>query len=549
MGGGYTGRTFGEVSGVREKRLLALIEGFGLWPAVVGDAAVTDVVIDPAQVTPGALFVARRGWYYDTHTALREVLERGAAALIVSKAEAVPAGCRAPCWLTSSDDPLLGLLSARFFEHPTAHLKVFGVTGTNGKTTCAHLIAHMLRARGERVAVMGTVGYDLGDGQVRAATNTTPDGVVIQRFARAALDGGATALVMEVSSHGLAIGRVAGVVFDAVGFTNLSHDHLDFHKTWGAYREAKGRLFSERLEASLADGKRPVAVANIDGDGEGWAMLAQAPAGVERVSVSAVGVQGAAWGIALARHDLTGMGGEVRALPAQRRVATFNAPLVGAYNVENILVSALMVAAQEAQRRQPLDGDGSSQRLVDEALAQALGALDGFGGVPGRMQRAFTPREDEPLVFVDHAHTPDAVSRALQMAKSLQGQPVTVVLGCGGDRDPSKRAPMAAAACAFADFVYLTSDNPRSESSFVILAAMTQGVPPEALSRVHVIEDRAAAVEAAIRHALTHGLGPVLLLGKGHEDYQEVGGVKRPFSDLTCAQGVIARVRAERMKP
>jgi UDP-N-acetylmuramyl-tripeptide synthetase len=523
---------------VREQRLLSLIEGLGLWPAVVGDAVVTDVVIDPAEVTPGALFVARRGWYYDTHSALREVIRRGAAALIVSRAEAVPAGCRLPCWLTSSDDPLLGLLSARFFGHPTAHLQVFGVTGTNGKTTTAHLIAHMLRAAGERPAVMGTVGYDLGDGRALPATNTTPDGVVIQRFARQALDAGATALVMEASSHGLAIGRVAGVLFDAVGITNLTHDHLDFHKTWEAYRDAKGRLFDSCLEAALAGGKRPVAVAHIDGSADGgecWGMLARAPLGVERAAVSAQGAQGVAWGLSLTRQTLAGIAGAVFEADAGRKVweAPFAAPLVGAYNAENVLVAALMVALQ---------GAAAGRAPARAGVAQALASLEGFPGVPGRMQRAFDPRPGEPLVLVDHAHTPDAVRRTLEVVKAIQGAPITAVLGCGGDRDPTKRGPMAAAACDLADHIYLTSDNPRSEAPVAILAAMTQGVPQAAMGRVHVIGDRAEAIAAAIRGAAARG-GPVLLLGKGHEDYQEVAGVKHPFSDADCARAVIARLR------
>ncbi len=522
----------GEIGGVfMAMKFSALVDGMGLRAVVEGDVWVEDVVIDPKAVGPGVLFIARRGWYFDTHEVLTDVLERGAVGLVVSRAEMVPEGCTVPCYVAEADDPLLGWISARFFGYPTKQIKVFGVTGTNGKTTTTHVLVHALRAIGERPALMGTVGYDLGDGQVKTATNTTPDAIVIQRFARNAIEAGATALVMEVSSHALAIGRVAGVLFDAVGFTNLTHDHLDFHKTFEAYAQAKQKLFGALLDDALAAGKNPAAVVCVDQPWGLWMLGATAPA-VKQLTVSATGQAAPEtlqeiphWTGHVENHTLLGLRGMTKSSTGEHW--PFLAPLVGLYNLENILVALGMLALTVE--------DGA--RIRD-----AFASLAALPSVPGRLQKAFEPRDGEPLVLVDHAHTPDAVQNVLTMIRAIQNKPITVVLGCGGDRDPTKRAPMASIACALADAVFLTSDNPRSEDPQAILDAMVLGVPPEAFCKTRVICEREDAIFAALRSAR----GPVLLLGKGHEDYQEIKGVKHPYSDVACAQHVIQTLRKER---
>lgn len=528
MGEGIWGGMGGVFMGMM---LRVLVDGMGLKEEIEGDVWVEDVVIDPKAVGPGILFIARRGWYYDTHTVLGEVLERGAVGLVVSRYEMVPEGCRVPCYVAEADDPLLGWVSARFFGYPTRQLRVFGVTGTNGKTTTAHVLAHALRAMGETTAVMGTVGYDLGDGRVKTASNTTPDAIVIQRFARDALEAGATALVMEVSSHALAIGRVAGVLFDAVGFTNLTHDHLDFHKTIEAYAQAKQKLFGELLDDALTAKKIPGAVVCVDQPWGVWMLGAAAP-NIKRLTVSATGQAAPEnlhhvphWTGHIEQHTLLGLQGAITSSAGERW--PFQAPLVGLYNLENILVALGMLALTVQ--------DGAQMR-------DAFASLASLPSVPGRLQRAFEPRDGEPLVLVDHAHTPDAIQNVLTMIHAIQDKPITVVLGCGGDRDPTKRAPMASIACALAESVFLTSDNPRSEDPQAILDAMVLGVPANAMTKTHVIVEREHAIDAALRAAR----GPVLLLGKGHEDYQEIKGIKHPYSDVTCAQHVIQTLRSER---
>jgi UDP-N-acetylmuramyl-tripeptide synthetase len=229
----------------------------------LGEADVCSLTVDDREVTPGALYVAQRGYYGDGHHRIAAALERGAAALVVSDPAHVPQDGSVPIACIEGSSPLLGQLSARFYGDPTASLCVYGVTGTNGKTSVAYLLEHMLRALGERPALMGTIEYRF-EGATHRACNTTPDALFVQRFAKRALDAGATSLVLEVSSHALALGRTQGVLFDSVGFTNLSHEHLDFHRTMDEYRQSKLRLFTEYLERALRAGKTPWAAACID---------------------------------------------------------------------------------------------------------------------------------------------------------------------------------------------------------------------------------------------------------------------------------------------
>ena len=272
---------------LREKSLSSLLHDLPLeyrrlnHPSEL-DPSIVEVTLDLAEVRSGVLFIARRLWYTDTHEQLSEVINRGATAIVVSRSEIDDHVLRAdiPIIWVECEDPTLGLICDRFYESPTAQLKVYGVTGTNGKTSAVSYLADFLSAIGERVAVMGTVEYRFED-RILTAANTTPDALVIQRFARQALDLGATALALEVSSHALSLDRVAGVQFDAVGFTSFSRDHLDFHGSLESYRDAKGRLFKDYLQQSIAAGKSPIAVAHDDVDG--LEMLRRVPDGVRTV--------------------------------------------------------------------------------------------------------------------------------------------------------------------------------------------------------------------------------------------------------------------------
>ena len=497
--------------------LSTLVEGLETTTLIAGDVEPTSLTIDPSKVTPGALFVARRGWYYDTHARLQQVIDAGAAAVIVCCPEQLPASCSVPALCVEREDPFLGLVSARFFEHPCDELRVFGVTGTNGKTSIAYLLEHMLTSLGERPAVMGTIEYRFG-ARRWPAPNTTPDGVVIQRFAREVLDLGATALVMEVSSHGLEIERTAGVTFDSVGFTNLSPDHLDFHGDLERYLDAKKRLFSHALAASVARGKTPVAVAAVDGP-EGHAMLDVVPAGLPRLAV-------------VSAPDADGQAASRRAALTAPMTASWmrfaiedgdskheaSIPLVGYHNLQNVIVAQTMVEGVFPTKR-------------DELLA----SLESFAGIPGRFEQPYRPREGEPVVFIDHAHTADSIERILPLLRAIDDAPTTIVVGCGGDRDATKRRPMARASLNGADHSIFTTDNPRGEPPAAILAEMSAEIGEGERERASVIEDRTEAIEVALSRP-----GIILVAGRGHEVQQKVNGARYNHNDREEVRRIVS---------
>jgi murE/murF fusion protein len=493
--------------------LRALSRGVSLEWLVPGDADVTAIVTDSRKARPGALFFAREGWHVDSHAFIADAVASGASAVVVTKeqAEVLEPLRRAgiPTLMSSAEDRDLGLLAAAFYERPTHALKVVGVTGTNGKSSCTYIIEHLLRAAGERVAVIGTVNNRF-EGMVRPTRNTTPDGLTIQSFAREVLDAGATCLVVEVSSHGAALGRVAGVEFDVAAFTNLTPEHLDYHGTMERYADAKAELFSTCLGASAEAGKRPVALVWSD-DAWSWRM---ADAAAPHAVVRRVGTRDADIRIA----DIRDLGVDGSRVSFEEGAGSVEAsvPLVGAFNVANAAVS--LAAAASA---------------LDVDVASLAPSLATFGGVPGRLERVSAP--GEPAVFVDYAHTPDAVARVGDTLQALRGGEATIVLGAGGDRDRSKRAPMAAAASQRAEHLVLTNDNPRSEAPEAILEALLQGVPEEKRGDVVVIPDRSHA----IAYAVTSAKGPVLIAGKGHETTQTIGAVVYHLDDREEARRAV----------
>ena len=509
-------------------RLDELISGFEIttlsapcdtWPLI------TSVTLDLEEVCDGALFIARRLWYSDTHAQIDEAISRGAVAVLVSQidsAERQRDDTRyVPIMYTEHEDPTLGLLCDRFYGQPTAQLKVYGVTGTNGKTSAVSYLAELLRVAGERVMVIGTVEYRFED-RVIPAPNTTPDALVIHRLARQALDLGATALALEVSSHALSLWRVAGLSFDAVGFTSWGRDHLDFHGTLEAYRDAKGMLFDVCLKYSISKGKTPVAVAHADEPG--LDMLSRTPKGVRCVRCE-VG--------ALTSKSVTQPHGalSVLCLHAVEKPSIHGVTLAGAWTHVN------GSEALEA-RALPLIGDYHPSNLAI-ALGMVLGthpdrcyaiweALTHTRGVPGRMERVIFSSEIQDrargrVALIDYAHTPDAIKRALEAVRAVHHGAIHVVIGCGGNRDRGKRPEMIRAALLNADMVWLTSDNPRDESPEQIIEdALQLGSAWSArIAEVRVEIDRRTCLERAWRELPSHGA--LLVTGKGHEDYQEIG--------------------------
>ncbi|HUP30810.1 MAG TPA: UDP-N-acetylmuramoyl-L-alanyl-D-glutamate--2,6-diaminopimelate ligase [Usitatibacter sp.] len=469
-----------------------------------------DLTADSRAVKMGSIFVAYPGTLRDGRDFISEAVARGAAAVIYERA-----GFR---WDDRWDVPNLGIenlrsrvseIAGHVYGNPSESLWMAGVTGTNGKTSVSQWIASASDALGRRSAVIGTIGNGLVGERVEAK-NTTPDPIVLQRLLSEYLRRGAHAAAMEVSSHGLDQGRVAGIKFDCAVFTNLTRDHLDYHGSMEAYAEAKYALFAAR-------GLKH-AVINVDDEwGERFAhRLAGGP-----IEVIPFGM----------RPEARLRAGAVRLSEAGVRFIVegdwgrgeVNAQVLGAFNVSNLLA---VIGA--------LIAEGIS-------LEEALGAVSALAPVPGRLERL--GGRTLPLVVVDYAHTPDALEKALAALRPAvaAGHKLVCVFGCGGDRDPGKRALMGAAVAKLADQVVVTSDNPRGEDPHAIIEQILEGLPgPD----VEAIEDRQVAIFSAVHHARAGDV--VLLAGKGHETYQEIAGVRHPFSDSEVAAAALAGWEAGR---
>ena len=483
------------------------------------DVALAGLAGDSRQVQPGDAFVACAGQAFDGHAFVPQAERRGAVAVLAERA----VDATVPVAVLPDLARRRGPLAARFHGSPSEHMTVVGVTGTNGKTTVAHSIASMV----PDAAFAGTIGWGFPNA-LQPAALTTEDPITVQARLRTLLDGGARAVAMEVSSHALDQGRVQEVDFDVGVFTNLSRDHLDYHGSMQRYAEAKKRLFRRDLQA---------AVANAD-DETGRAILAEASAaGIETVGFGEAADADVSW--ADVRYQASGLSGTWRTPWGE---APFEAPgFFGEFSLYN-LAATIAVAC-----------------TLGMELKQAIAAMSQLPPPPGRMQPA--SKGDRPLALIDYAHTPDALAAALSAVRlhlpeepsPLQEKPLAlgnasgfpspkpkrrllVVFGCGGDRDRGKRPQMARAAEAQANVVFLTSDNPRSEDPERILDDAMQGFREP--DRVRRIADRAHAIDSAICAA--HDDDIVLIAGKGHEDYQEIDGVRHPFSDLDHARAALA---------
>ena len=476
---------------------LSALVGGGLTAGA--DVGVTGVTHDSSAVRPGDLFAGLPG--VRTHGA--RFADRAAAAGAVAiltdaagseevKATASPA---LPAIVVADPRAVLGTLSARVYGDPSASLKVIGITGTNGKTTTAYLVEAGLRAAGHRTALLGTVETRIGDERLRSV-RTTPEAPDLQALLALARERGVTAVVMEVSSHALALDRVAGVRFAVGAFTNLGIDHLDFHPTLEDYFQAKARLF---------DGRSATAVVNSD-DEAGRRLV-----GPDTVTVSAAGDPGARWRVVGRGPDGFEQEFTVLGPDGVERPARIGMP--GRYSVENAVLALAILDAAEVP------------------VTTAIDAVATAGLVPGRMERVPAPAGG-PQGIVDYAHDPGSVAAALAALRPVTAGRLICVLGCGGDRDAGKRPLMGEAAARGADLLVATDDNPRSEPPAAIRAAMLAGVgrvPAEERAEVIEVADRRAAIAAAVERA---GKGDcVAVLGKGHEQGQEVAGVVHPFDD------------------
>lgn len=472
-------------------------------PAGARGGHLHDVTHDSRDAGPGVLFACRRGQRSDGHDFAAAAVAAGSPALLVERVVDVDV----PQLQVASVIDTLGEVAAHVHGHPSSRLRLVGITGTNGKTTIAHLLESILAAAGHTTGLVGTVGTRIA-GQPVAGVRTTPESTDLQRLLRRMVDAGVTAAAMEVSSHGLALGRVAGTRFAVAVFTNLTQDHLDFHADMEDYFQAKARLFTPRFT--------PRAIVNLD-DAFGQRLARTAP--VEVVGVSASdSPDGYETAPDVVARDvrLRPDGSTFTAVLRGTEVAV-RTSLAGHFNVVNVLCA--MAAAE--------------QLGIDASIAAA--GVAGVGGVPGRMERVEAGQSF--TVLVDYAHTPDSLENVLRSARTLTDGRVIVVVGCGGDRDQGKRPLMGRAAVRGADLAVLTSDNPRSEDPQVILDAMVAGARDVPGATWTVEPDRRSAIAEGLAAARNGDV--VVVAGKGHETYQELADRTVEFDDRMVAHELL----------
>ena len=484
------------------------------------DPVVRGVTYDSRAVAPGDLFVALRGALADGHDYLAQALELGAVALLV---EELPAGFTPsrPAALVPDTRRALAPLAVAFYGAPARELRLIGVTGTNGKTSTTFLVEAMLQAAGVPVGVIGTVDVRFA-GERERAVNTTPESLDLQRTLRAMVTREIRAVAMEVSSHGLALGRVEGCTFAVAALTNVTQDHLDFHASMEEYVAAKALLFAQHLAPGGA------AVVNVDDAHAEPFLRAAHAAGARLLRVSRRAELEAEIRVEDAEVSLAGTRARLR-LPSG--ALDVELPLLGDFNVENLAVAA---------------GVGVGLGLAPEAIARGAASCP---QVPGRTERVGADLPGAPTVLVDYAHTPDAVEKLLRTVRPLTPGRLITVFGCGGDRDRSKRPLMAEAVARHSDRAVATSDNPRTEDPLAILRDVEAGlgkmarVEPGALAAsagaYANVADRREAIALAV--AMAAAGDTVVIAGKGHEDYQIVGRERLPFDDREEALRALRR--------
>ena len=475
------------------------------------DRPISGIVMDSRRVVPGTLFFALPGLRADGAGYINEAVDRGAVAVVARK---IPSPAPAKVTFIQVDDPraMLAVVARRYYKSPDQSLNVVGVTGTNGKTTVTHLIKHLLGGA-ERVGLIGTISYDLGARTV-PSYKTTPESLDIFGMLAQMRDAGCKQAVMEVSSHGIDQQRVLGLGFGAAVFTNLTRDHLDYHKSMDAYFEVKTRLFTG------GTGTAPkVSVVNVD-DPLGAGLVEKIKAQVPSARVVTYGEHASA--MIRAEDVALNFKNTAFRLVWPEGETLVDSPLIGRYNVSNLLAA---IATAYGLGRDP------------RAL---LGRLRDFAGVPGRMERI---DEGQPFnVLVDYAHTDDALGNALGMLRAVTPGRLLVVFGCGGNRDRAKRPMMVKAVQQYADFALATADNPRNESLTQIFNDMQAGVT--APLRITWIEDRRRAISLALDMAKPGDC--VLIAGKGHETFQEFADTVSPFDDRQVVRELIEIKRIHR---
>ena len=480
---------------------------------LMGEIAIRSITTDSRKVEPGSLFVCLQGLVVDGHDFVEAAAAKGAAAIVANQGrkDSLNPGHDLPVVWVADTRKIIGDIASAFYDHPAAGLTLIGLTGTNGKTTTSYILEAVVRAAGGVPGVIGTINYRYGGREV-PATFTTPEPLELQRLLREMADHGVSHVIMEVSSHALAMYRIQGLRFDAALFTNLTRDHLDFHQDMESYYQAKKSLFTDYLQG------RGAAVITIDDAGDetaAWGRRLYA-----EIAALRHGDEGTILSCGMsADHDISvsnhvfSLSATTGTIMVRGEAFDLSSNLVGAFNLKNIL-GAVGVAA----------GLGLDPTVIARGLAAPI-------VVPGRLEKvssSTSPSQSGPAVFVDYAHTPDALQNVLTTLRQLSPQRLIVVFGCGGDRDPGKRQMMGEIAGRLADVVIITADNSRSESPEAIMAEIERGLlaagkkimgnqAPSA-SGYLTLSSRSEAIARAI--ALAHEQDLILISGKGHETYQ-----------------------------
>lgn len=456
------------------------------------DRAVSSIVFDSRQTQTNSLFVAIEGHATNGHLFIQKAIESGAKTIVCQYIDEVNILSGITYVLVENSAFALALIAANFYDHPSKKIKVTAITGTNGKTTVATLSYKLFQSLGYKCGLISTIKNEI-NGKILTATRTTPDAITIQQLLSQMLAEGCTHCFMEASSHALDQHRVSGIQIEVAVFTNITHDHLDYHKTFDLYIKAKKKLF-DALPATA------VAIINID-DKRGKIMVQNTKALVKFYSLFLPSDYKAL----ILENELSGMILHINGIE-------LHSPLVGNFNAQNIL--AIYAIADS---------------LGIDSL-QALTAISTLQAAEGRFENYISPQK-KIIGIIDYAHTPDALKNVLTTIKSLRthNEQLITIVGCGGNRDIQKRPEMANIACALSDKVILTSDNPRNEMPDDIIDDMMKGVDPSQFKKVLRITNRKEAIRTACSLAAPKDL--ILIAGKGHEKYQEIEGIKYPFDD------------------
>ncbi len=452
---------------------------------------VNKLTLDSRQAEQGSLFAALRGYQTDGHQFIEKAISNGASIILL---EEMPAELHLEVTYVKVADSAatLGWISSDFYDRPSEKLKLVGVTGTNGKTTTVTLLYNLFQKLGYKTGLISTVENRIGE-VVVSATHTTPNSIAVNHLLADMVEAGCDYAFMEVSSHAAHQRRIVGLEFAGAIFTNISHDHLDYHKTFDEYIKAKKSFFDILT-------KNAFALVNVD-DKRGEVMVQNTKASVYRYSLQKL----TDFKAKILENSLLGLHLEING-------QEFYGRLIGEFNAYNLLAVY------------------ATGILLGQDKAEVLTALSQLKAAEGRFDYIFDQKR-QVLGIVDYAHTPDALEKVLDTIRQLRqvDARVITVVGCGGDRDKTKRPEMAKIACNLSEQVILTSDNPRTEQPEAILADMEAGVPKDAAGRVLTISDRKQAIKTACRIAQSGDI--ILVAGKGHEKYQEINGVKYPFDD------------------